>query len=179
MMMRPTSRRSSIIRDMCRVCRSMTPRASPRGQGVGGLRRAQDMRRIRQRRERIAQLVGERGDEFVLGAIRGLQRVLLPLDQQLPLADSRVGVAQRGRDRRDFLDGTVDDVRRVHHRSPPSARPFGERHDRPPDTPPAQPPRAAASAIEPSTPMPSSHDVFCMPASTMSAGIASPIAHPL
>jgi hypothetical protein len=36
-----------------------------------------------------------------------------------------------------------------------------------------------ASTIDPSTPMPISHDVLCMAASTMSDGIASPMAQPL
>ena len=77
--MRLTSIKSSISRTSCEICRSITPVA-----WRDGLRQrlhAQDLGDVAQRRERIAQLVRERGEEFVLELRFVMQPMFAILDR--------------------------------------------------------------------------------------------------
>ena len=73
--MRSMSTRSSIRRDSCSIWRSITLWLHATSGSCGPLR-AEDRDRVADRRERIAQLVRERGEELVLALVLGLQRFL-------------------------------------------------------------------------------------------------------
>ena len=74
--MRETSSRSSTRRTTCSTCRSMIARSFAKRLGVAQLHQ---LERGEDRRERIAQLVAEQGQELVLGAVARL-RLLAGLD---------------------------------------------------------------------------------------------------
>ena len=76
--MRLTSIRSSISRTSCEICRSITPVAWRAVSDCGF--HPQDRRDVAKRRQGIAQLVRERGEEFVLQLRFVMQPVLAILD---------------------------------------------------------------------------------------------------
>jgi hypothetical protein len=106
--MRETSIKSSTSRTMCDTCRSIMPCSLCRLRIVafGG---AQDVQAVAQRRERIAQLVGEGGEEFVLAAVGGTQvfQRLAALDQ---VGGWRARMSSRRRSRSAGMCGRVQCV---------------------------------------------------------------------
>ena len=65
-------------RTMCPSCRSIMSRAWATALGVAG-RQPHHLQAVAERGERVAQLVGQQGEELVLPAVGLLQRLLGPL----------------------------------------------------------------------------------------------------
>ena len=101
--MRETSSRSSTSRVRWPTWRSMTPATRPRAPVVAGAAQRSRCERVADRRERVAQLVGEHREELVLAPVGVLQRALrvAPLgdvaedqhDAHDAAAPSRIGAA--------------------------------------------------------------------------------------
>ena len=145
---------------------------------AAGLRQLDHVRGRRQRGERVAQLVGEHGEELVLRAVGRLQRRLLALLQVAALAHRGRGGAQRVVQLHDLVD-----ARRVGHAHVLALAHGlggrGERGDRAAMRRAMYQPRSNASASAAAMPAPMPITVRLAAASTVAAGIAIPSTQPL